>query len=88
MWAFCFFFLGDRVPLCTLGWPGTHFISKTGLELTILLSHLPPECRAGITDVPSHLTGAWLIRYPFVNLFHSKVGFLSCGHHLPAEVCM
>jgi hypothetical protein len=33
MWNLFFFFLQDRVSLCSLGCPGTHTVDQAGLEL-------------------------------------------------------
>jgi hypothetical protein len=31
-----------RVSICSLGWPGIHYVDQTGLEFTVMLLPLPP----------------------------------------------
>jgi hypothetical protein len=31
-----------------LGWPGTHFVDQTDLDLTLILLSLPPKCCIGM----------------------------------------
>jgi hypothetical protein len=42
LFGLLFCFVWDKVLICIPGWPGTHYISQTGLKLTVL-PHLP-EC--------------------------------------------
>jgi hypothetical protein len=39
-----FVFVFDRVSLCSLGCPETHFVDPAGLKLTEICLPLPPKC--------------------------------------------
>ena len=38
------FFFFDRVLLCSLGWPGTHYVDQAGFELIEICLPLTLEC--------------------------------------------
>ena len=44
LFVFSFFFLQDRVSLCSPGCPRTHSVDQAGLKLTEIPLSPPPEC--------------------------------------------
>ena len=49
--------LWDRVSICSPGWPGTHYIDQSGLELAVICLYLPLKC------------GNWKHGHPALSLF-------------------
>jgi hypothetical protein len=84
LWLFCFVLFRDRVSLCSLGCPGTHFVDQASLELRkstclCLLSagikgmchHCPAKTNSFVVFV--------VVVVLFVCLFRDRVSLCSPG---------